>query len=369
MTWVPAVCACLRLKHARTHRARARAPAQPYMEAPPEGLASDSASIVPAMLEGPLGELKARLRAALGESAKAAARHAAALGHLAGFVTANRCARAGQQARALAEEGRQAAAGRRRQGCHVRRITVCCAPRPQACEPRGRLGVVCIGRRGAGGPAAAAAGLPGAAAGDLRAAAGLVRCLGAGAAAGAAFHPRVCGLAGVGLWQQPAVQRKRATTPPVRSRLGVLEVHQARLAAALAPWPARCAAELHALLPELAAAARAAFAADVRALTEAVLRQPGSAEEFVEHAALVAGVEGRRQELARAHDHVRPPQRPRSVREAAAPPRWRRDPASVCAGAALLSVCRLCRLTTCNALPHIRRSWSTTSSWPSLARP
>ncbi len=84
----------------------------------------------------------------------------------------------------------------------------------------------------------------------------------------------------------------------------MLEVRQARLAAALAPSPERCAAELHALLPALAAAARAAFASDVRALTEAVLRQPGSAEEFVEHAALVAGVEQRRQELGRAHDHV-----------------------------------------------------------------
>jgi hypothetical protein len=92
--------------------------------------------------------------------------------------------------------------------------------------------------------------------------------------------------------------------PLISRHLGILQVHQARLAAALEPSPQRCISEVHSLLPDLARAACRAFVADVRSLADAVARPPGSAEEFVAHLELVRRVEARRQELDRRHDDV-----------------------------------------------------------------
>lgn len=87
--------------------------------------------------------------------------------------------------------------------------------------------------------------------------------------------------------------------------VGPLEVCQARLAAALAPSPARCTAQLHALLPALAADARGAFVAELRELVARASAAPASAEAFVAHGELVREIEGRRAELGRRQEHVR----------------------------------------------------------------
>jgi hypothetical protein len=114
-----------------------------------------------------------------------------------------------------------------------------------------------------------------------------------------------CCLHGGGALGQRANSHLSPTAaPPPRSELGALQLHQAQLIAAVVPAPRRCIAELHALLPELARRAHAAYLADVRALAESVERPPVSAEEFVTHLQLLRGAEGERQALQRRHNEV-----------------------------------------------------------------
>ena len=65
-------------------------PIQAFMEQPPEGLATDPGSLLPAMVEADAGALAALLSKAVTGALKAGRRHAASLAHLAAFVPANR---------------------------------------------------------------------------------------------------------------------------------------------------------------------------------------------------------------------------------------------------------------------------------------
>lgn len=120
-------------------------PPQSQLEAPPEGFAADSGSLVPAMLAPELDELAAAADAALGAALRGAKRHAHSLERLAAMVGDNRCGGAARRGAERRQAGWQGQPGDWDGGrCHAHSVVgrspaaashACSRPRPRHAMP------------------------------------------------------------------------------------------------------------------------------------------------------------------------------------------------------------------------------------------